>query len=152
MFQDKFVRSEIFSFFVRQQHKLFLCHWKERRIWTLTIWSTAATIPVPAAGNTGVECGVRRVDFGAVLSLRGSFLQKPPAMLRTWEAMAGAIKTIQRFLRAIPHNSARADFEKNWVLMKAVFRRNTLCISRKSDKIRAQFFRKMPKTDYAVFP
>ncbi len=34
----------------------------------------------------------------------------------------------------------KADFEKNWVLMKAVFRRNTLCIARKSDKIRARFF------------
>ena len=54
--------------------------------------------------------------------------------------------------RAIPHNSARANPEKNWVLMKAVFRRNTLCISRKSDKIRAQFFREAPKPDCAVLP
>ena len=33
--------------------------------------------------------------------------------------------------------SARADSEKICVLMKAVFRRNTLCIARKSDEIRA---------------
>ena len=56
------------------------------------------------------------------------------------------------FIKAIPHNSARANSEKIWVLMKAVFRRNTLCISRKSDKIRAQIFQKAPKTDCAVLP
>ncbi len=39
------------------------------------------------------------------------------------------------FLRAIPHNAARADGERKWVLMKAFFRRNTLCIARKNDKI-----------------
>jgi len=39
--------------------------------------------------------------------------------------------------KATPHNSARADFEKNQVLMMAVFRSNTLCITRKSDEIRA---------------
>ncbi len=49
------------------------------------------------------------------------------------------------FPKATPHNSARANPEKNWVLMKAVFRRNTLCISRKSDKIRAQIFQEVPK-------
>ena len=54
--------------------------------------------------------------------------------------------------KATPHNSARANYEKIWVLMKAVFRRNTLCISRKSDKIRAQIFQKAPKTDCAVLP
>ena len=30
-------------------------------------------------------------------------------------------------------NSLRADTEKNWVLMTALFCRNTLCIARKSD-------------------
>ena len=47
-------------------------------------------------------------------------------------------------VKATPHNSARADFEKKQVLMMAVFCRNTLCISRKSDEIRACFFRKTP--------
>jgi hypothetical protein len=61
-------------------------------------------------------------------------------------------KRLTKTVKATPHNSARADFEKNWVLMKAVFRRNTLCIARKSDKIRARFFRKMPKADCAVLP
>ena len=34
----------------------------------------------------------------------------------------------------------------------ALFRVNTLCIARKSDEIRAQIFRKMPKADCAVLP
>ena len=42
--------------------------------------------------------------------------------------------------------SARADCERICVLMKAVFRRNTLCIARKSDEIRAEIIRKMPMT------
>jgi hypothetical protein len=54
--------------------------------------------------------------------------------------------------RAIPHNAARADSEKNRVLMMALFRRNTLCIARKSDEIRARFFRKMPQAYCAVLP
>ena len=37
--------------------------------------------------------------------------------------------------------SARADREKICVLRKALFCRNTLCIARKSDKIRAEIFR-----------
>jgi hypothetical protein len=55
-------------------------------------------------------------------------------------------------VKATPHNSVRANPEKIWVLMKAVFRRNTLCISRKSDKIRAQIFQEVPKADCAVLP
>ena len=57
-----------------------------------------------------------------------------------------------RNIRAIPHNSARADPEKIWVLIKALFRRCTLCTSRKSDEIRAQIFQEMPKADCAVLP
>ena len=53
-------------------------------------------------------------------------------------------------IKAIPHNAARADSEKNRVLMMALFRRNTLCIARKSDEIRARFFRKMPQAYCAV--
>ena len=34
----------------------------------------------------------------------------------------------------------------------ALFRRNTLCIARKSDEIRAQIFQKMPKANCAVLP
>ena len=49
-------------------------------------------------------------------------------------------------------NSARANPEKIWVLMKAVFCRNTLCIARKSDKIRARIFQEAPKADCAVLP
>ena len=55
-------------------------------------------------------------------------------------------------VKAIPHNAARADSEKNCVLMMAVFRRNTLCISRKNDEIRARFVRKMPRAYRAVLP
>ena len=55
-------------------------------------------------------------------------------------------------INAIPHNSARAGPEKIWVLIKALFRRCTLCTSRKSDEIRAQIFQEMPKTDCAVLP
>ena len=55
-------------------------------------------------------------------------------------------------LKATPHNSARADPEKIWVLIKALFRRCTLCTSRKSDEIRAQIFQEMPQADCAVLP
>ena len=54
--------------------------------------------------------------------------------------------------RATPHNSARAGPEKIWVLIKALFRRCTLCTSRKSDEIRAQIFQEMPQADCAVLP
>ena len=47
--------------------------------------------------------------------------------------------------------SERADREKICVLMKAFFRRNTLCIARKKDDIRAQIFRKMPQAIYSAF-
>jgi hypothetical protein len=55
-------------------------------------------------------------------------------------------------IKAIPHNSARADPEKIWVLIKALFRRCTLCTSRKSDEIRAQIFQEMPQAYCAVLP
>ena len=80
--------------------------------------------------------------YGKVL--RQNMTENPPSRR--------AQRFVHRFLRAIPHNAARADSEKNRVLMKAVFRRNTLCIARKSDEIRAQFFRKAPKTICAVLP
>ena len=47
--------------------------------------------------------------------------------------------------------SARADSEKICVLMKAVFRRNTLCIARKSDEIRAQIIREAPQAIGSAF-
>ena len=47
--------------------------------------------------------------------------------------------------------SARADREKICVLMMALFCRNTLCIARKKDDIRAQIFRKMPQAIYSAF-
>lgn len=46
---------------------------------------------------------------------------------------------------------ASAICEKIWVLMKAFFCRNTLCIARKNDKIRAQIVRKAPQTIYSAF-
>ena len=55
-------------------------------------------------------------------------------------------------VRAIPHNAARANPEKNRVLTMAVFCRNTLCISRKSDKVRVRFFQEAPMADCAVLP
>ncbi|MCR5842753.1 MAG: hypothetical protein K6G66_02220, partial [Oscillospiraceae bacterium] len=60
--------------------------------------------------------------------------------------------SVRTAVKAIPHNSARADPEKIWVLIKALFRRCTLCTSRKSDEIRAQIFQEMPKADCAVLP
>ena len=47
--------------------------------------------------------------------------------------------------------SARADCEKICVLMKVLFRRNTLCIARKSDKIKAQIFRQTPQAIDSAF-
>ena len=47
--------------------------------------------------------------------------------------------------------SARADREKICVLMMALFCRNTLCIARKSDEIRANIFRLTPQTIYSAF-
>ena len=55
-------------------------------------------------------------------------------------------------IRATPHNSARANPEENWILTMAVFRRNTLCISRKSDEVRVQFFQEAPMANCAVLP
>ena len=48
--------------------------------------------------------------------------------------------------------SPRANPEKNRVLMKALFRRNTLCIARKSDEIRARFFQEAPQAIGSAFP
>ena len=47
--------------------------------------------------------------------------------------------------------SARVDCEKICVLIKALFCRNTLCIARKSDEIRALIFRKTPQAIYSAF-
>ena len=47
--------------------------------------------------------------------------------------------------------SARADREKICVLMMTLFCRNTLCIARKSDEIRAQIFRETPQAIYSAF-
>ena len=49
-------------------------------------------------------------------------------------------------IRAIPHNSARADFEKICVRKKALFRRHTLCMARKSNAFADQIFQKPPQT------
>ena len=76
------------------------------------------------------------IDDEAVMSFAGT---DDPCALRT-ESMLTMNQSrtgagTEQISKATPHNSARADFEKNWVLMKAVFRRNTLCIARKSDKV-----------------
>ena len=55
-------------------------------------------------------------------------------------------------LKATPHNAARAAGERIWVLMTELFRRNTLCIARKSSVIRAQIIRRMPQSYCAVLP
>jgi len=55
-------------------------------------------------------------------------------------------------LRETLIKAARADSEKIYVLIKAVFLRNTLCIAGKSDEIRAELFRKMPKAIDSAFP
>ena len=44
---------------------------------------------------------------------------------------------LSQFFKEAPYNSAKADFEKNQVLMMAIFRSSTLCSARKSDEIRA---------------
>ena len=74
--------------------------------------------------------------------------------LSSWAKRSGAegSSADARFTKATPHNSARADPEKIWVLIKALFRRCTLCTSRKSDEIRAQVFQEMPQANYAVLP
>ena len=43
------------------------------------------------------------------------------------------------------NKSARAIRERICVLTMALFRRHTLCISRKSDEVRAQIVRKAPR-------
>ena len=106
----------------------------------------------------------RRHMGGTACPERRGFARPPPKSRKTVEERNDSVLRVilsvsegsfgkkSENVKAAPHNSARADFEKNCVLMKAVFRRNTLCIARKSDKIRARFFRKMPKADYAVLP
>ena len=46
----------------------------------------------------------------------------------------------------------RAELEEKLSAVVALFRRCTLCTSRKSDEIRAQIFRKMPQAYCAVSP
>jgi hypothetical protein len=78
---------------------------------------------------------------------------RPPAGKQHHTKIKAAVGRYgEKTVKAAPHNSARANSETNRVLMKAVFHRNTLCISRKNDKIRARFFRKAPKADCAVLP
>ena len=57
---------------------------------------------------------------------------------------------IPRGVKAAPRDPARAEFEEGCVLMKAVFRGNTLCIAGKSAKSRAHFVRKTQKPDRAA--
>ena len=54
---------------------------------------------------------------------------------------------IQRHFKETLINSPRADAEKICVLTTALFRRNTLCILRKSNAFGAQKIRRMPKAD-----
>ena len=49
--------------------------------------------------------------------------------------------------KAIPHNSTRADPEKIWVLIQALFRRCTLCISSFSGKVRQKIRRQDVRGD-----
>ena len=64
-------------------------------------------------------------------------------LIPSGRCLMGSPETENWRIKAIPHNSARADPEKIWVLIKALFRRCTLCTSRKSDEIRAQIFQEM---------
>ena len=54
--------------------------------------------------------------------------------------------------KATPHDSARANPEKNQVPRKAIIHRNTMCIARKKDEVRVQFFQEAPMADCAVLP
>ena len=54
--------------------------------------------------------------------------------------------------KATPHDSARAKPEKNQVPRKAIIHRNTMCIARKKDEVRVQFFQEAPMADCAVLP
>ncbi len=54
--------------------------------------------------------------------------------------------------KATPHDSARANPEKNQVPRKAIIHRNTTCIARKKDEVRVQFFQEAPMADRAVLP
>ena len=47
--------------------------------------------------------------------------------------------------------SARADREKIYVLMMALFCRNTWRIARKNDEIRADIFHQKPQAIYSAF-
>ena len=58
----------------------------------------------------------------------------------------------KEILKETPHNSEKVNLEIISVLIMALFHRNTLCIVRKSDEIRAQIYRETPKADCAVLP
>ena len=88
--------------------------------------------------------------------LQESFLSwvedQPENIIITKDGRAAVGYSDEDIIKATPHNAARADSEKIWVLMMALFRRCTLCTSRKSDEIRTQIFRKMPQAYCAVLP
>ena len=81
----------------------------------------------------------------AVLLFRDKRSSRTALLYHSWSSSGGIPLVFESsfilfFVKATPHNSARADPEKIWVLIKALFRRCTLCTSRKSDEIRAQIF------------
>ncbi len=55
-------------------------------------------------------------------------------------------------IREATHRSPRANPERICVLTMTVFRRNTLCISRKNGEVRAQIIREAPKSDCTALP
>ena len=76
---------------------------------------------------------------------------QPPLPPQPVYQFAG-LSVIHCFSLLLPSfKSTRVDCEKICVLIKALFCRNTLCIARKSDEIRAQIFRKTPQAIYSAF-
>ena len=89
-------------------------------------------------------------DRRSLLRLWGFLDRLPACQKRFFDTLKNGSR--RSFFMATPHNSARTDFEKICVRKKALFRRNTLCLSRKSNAFTAQIFRKMPQTNCAVLP
>ena len=86
------------------------------------------------------------------LSLKTNQIGYKPRSLAKSDDGHITILRLNNFFQVIPHNVARADSKKKRVLLKPFFCRNTLCIPRKSDKIRVSFFWKMPQANCAVLP
>ena len=143
------------------RHERFRHHRKRKRGGCFAAGLKRQVIPIPVAVTLLFRPACHPERKGGLKAFRDRFASGKAAdadytlcIAKGDANPAGKIHSglLEKSIRATPHNTARANPEKIWVLMKAFFCRNTLCISRKSDKIRARIFQEAPMADCAVLP